>query len=208
VPWRVRYYHGARLASWGRKRTVALTHSHARVTFGRYSYVGPGFSLTIPDGGTLEIGPGVQFRRGFVCEIAGNGRVVIGANTIFTAQALVQCSTSIVIDEGCIFGQAVLLADGQHRFEDLSVRFLDQGYDFRPLHIGREVVVHSKCTITADVGEHVILGAHSLVTRALPAYSVAFGSPARVTRDRRATSTGQIHADLPQTDRRAGKWER
>jgi acetyltransferase-like isoleucine patch superfamily enzyme len=36
------------------------------------------------------------------------------------------------------------------------------------------------------VGEHTVVGAGSTVTRNLPAYAVAYGSPARVMRQRQA----------------------
>lgn len=129
------------------------------------------------------MGPGVDFRRGFVCEIGGEGTVTIGAGTIFTSNALIQCSTSITIGERCAFGQSVLLVDGFHKYTGLDQHWLNQGYDFRPLTIGDGVGVSDKCTVQASIGERAMIASHSAVTRDIPAFTVAAGSPARVVRN-------------------------
>ncbi len=182
VPWVARHRYGARLASEWRRLLVLATHRHCRVEFRGPVRLGPGFSLEIPDAGTLVVGRGVDFRRGFVCEISGNGRVVIGDGTVFTSHALVQCSTSIEIGRRCAFGQAVMLVDGAHAFGDPTRNVLDQGYRYRPLRIGDGVMVMAKCTIFADVGEGTVVGAHSVVSRPLPAHCLALGAPARPVR--------------------------
>lgn len=129
------------------------------------------------------VGAGVDFRRGFVCEISGEGRVVIGDGCTFTSNALIQCSTSIEIGRRCAFSQSALIVDGVHRFRDLSLSALDQGYDFRPVRIGDDVVVMAKCTVFADIGERTIVGANSVVSRPLPSRCLAMGAPARVVEE-------------------------
>jgi acetyltransferase-like isoleucine patch superfamily enzyme len=176
----MRYEVGGKLASTMRRMLVTATHLHCRVEFEGPVHVGPGFTLFIPDNGSLIIGSGVEFRHGFVCEIHGDGVVRIGAKSVFTNHALVQCTTSIDIGERAIFGQSTMIVDGNHRFRDPSVPLLDQGYDFRPLRIGKGVLVNSKCTIIHDVGERAVIGANSVVSRPIPPYCLAVGAPARV----------------------------
>jgi acetyltransferase-like isoleucine patch superfamily enzyme len=134
----------------------------------------------MPDAGEFIVGPGVDFRRGFVCEISGSGRVSIGGGSIFTSNVLVQCSTSIDIGDRCTFAQSVLIVDGNHRFRDYPTHVLDQGYDFTPIRIEDNVTVFSKSTVWASIGTGAVIGAHSLVTRPVPAYCLAVGVPARV----------------------------
>jgi acetyltransferase-like isoleucine patch superfamily enzyme len=136
--------------------------------------------LSIPGRGELIVGMGVEFRGGFVCEVSEGGRVRIGAGSIFTSDALIQCTTSIDIGERAVFGQALQIADGAHRFRDWTRHLLDQGYDFRPITIGDRAIVHAKCTIVADLGEGAIVGANSLVNKPVPAFCLAGGVPARV----------------------------
>src|SRR5438105_12053228 len=114
LPWRLRYGLGGRVTSTTRRLMVQATHLHCHVEFQGPVRIGPGFAVDIPDRGTFIVGPGVDFRRGFVCEISGEGRVVVGAGSIFTSTALIQCSTSIEIGRRCIFGQATMIADGNH----------------------------------------------------------------------------------------------
>jgi acetyltransferase-like isoleucine patch superfamily enzyme len=142
--------------------------------------LGPGFDLVIPGSGQFVVRPGCDFRRGFVAEVAAGGRVEIGPGCTFTSYALIQCSTSIVIGARAVFGQNLMLADGNHRFRDHTRHLLDQGYDFNPVHIGDNAIITSKCTILADVGEGAVIGANSVVTKPIPAYCLAAGTPAQV----------------------------
>lgn len=181
-PWYLRYDVGERVASRTRQWVIKATHLHCRVEFRGPVRIGRGFELEMLDHGTLIVGPDVEFRRGFVCEIAGQGRVEIGARTVFTAQALVQCTTSIEIGERCSFGQSLLMFDGVHRYDDLDRHWGDQGWDFEPITIGDGVGVSDKCTIQSSIGERSMIGSHSVVNRPIPAFSVAAGVPARVVR--------------------------
>jgi acetyltransferase-like isoleucine patch superfamily enzyme len=171
----------AALMSKLRRFTVVATHQHARVVIAPSAFLGPGFSLMIPDHGELTIGEHVSFRRGFVCEIGGSGHVTIGDRTVFTVDGLIQCSTSVEIEPDCVFAQGVLIVDGSHRFRDPDVPMLEQGYDFRPVRIGRGAAIMAKCSVIgADVGRRAFVGANSVVTHDIPPYCLAVGAPARV----------------------------
>jgi acetyltransferase-like isoleucine patch superfamily enzyme len=182
LPWQLRYDLGERASTALRRAIIAATHLHCTVRFQGPVRIGPGFTLFIPARGTLIVGPDVDFRGGFRCEIWGDGRVEIGAGTIFTSNTLIRCSTSVVIGDYCAFGQSVVIQDGYHRYSDPGRHWLNQGYDFRPIHIGDGAGVSDKCTIQADIGERAMIGSCSVVHRAIPAYCVAVGSPARVVR--------------------------
>jgi len=179
LPYLIGYLHGPRVMSELRKRWVLLRHPHADIRFEGPVYLGPGFSLHIPNGGSFIVGPGVEFRRGFRAEVEGTGRISIGAGSVCTYSVLMQCTTSIDIGERCMFGQATIVLDGQHRFRDLEVPMLEQGYDFTPIRIDDDVTVTTKCTIMAPLGRRAFVGANAVVTRPVPAYTVVVGSPAR-----------------------------
>lgn len=182
LPWRARYRWAPRAASDLRRLTATATHGHATVEFRGPVRLGPGFALDIPGPGTFVVGAGVDLRRGFVCEISGEGRVTIGDGSVFTRGALVQCSTSIDIGRRCVFGQDVLLADGNHRYDDPDRHLLDQGYSFTPLVIGDGAVVMSKCTVVASLGAGSVVAAGSVVTEAVPPRTLVGGAPARILR--------------------------
>jgi acetyltransferase-like isoleucine patch superfamily enzyme len=167
--------------SWLRRRWVIWRNPQAHIEFRGPVYLGPRFSLDMPHGGTFIVGPGVEFRRGFRAELGNAGaRITIGERSVFTYDVIVQCSSSIDIGAHCMFGQASLIVDGNHRFRALDRPMLEQGYDLRPLRLADHVTVTTKCTITADIGERTFVGANAVVSRDLPPFCVAVGVPARV----------------------------
>ena len=180
VPWHLRYRTGAKLASDFRRLLIKVTHLHATVTFQGPVRLGKGFSLEIPGHGTFIVGPAVDFRRNFHCEISGEGRVEIGEGTVFTAETLIQCSTSIVIGKRCGFGQSTFIVDGNHRFRDPSRHWLEQGDQYRAITIGDGVAVNTKCTVINSIGDRAVIGANSVVSKPIPPYCLAVGVPARV----------------------------
>src|SRR5262249_37564720 len=138
---------GPWLMSWARKRWLLFRNPKATIVFEGPVYLGPRFSLHMPHGGTFIVGPGVEFRRGFRAELAGPESVIrIGGGSTFTYDAIIQCASSIEIGAHCMFGQATMVVDGNHRFRDLDTPMLHQGYDLRPLRLADHVTVTTKCT--------------------------------------------------------------
>jgi len=180
LPWKARYIYGADLASKARRLALLATNTHADVRIAESAHIGPRFRLYMPEGGTFHVAAGCDFRRDFICEIYGGGSVVIGPGTTFTSSALIQITTSLTIGARAVFGQALMVADGNHKWRDPDVHLLDQGYDFTPVTVGDGAVVMSKVTLLSSLGERSLVGAHALVTKHVPAYCFAAGAPARV----------------------------
>jgi acetyltransferase-like isoleucine patch superfamily enzyme len=173
------YVWGPRLLSWLRKRRAILSNPRATIVFEGPVHIGPGFSLHMPDGGTLIVGRGVDFRYRFRAELGSHATVRIGANTVFTHDTLMQVTSSVDIGEDCQFGQCCFIADGNHRFRDHTIPMLHQGYDLRPIVIGDGVAVTSKCTVLNSIGTRCFVGAHSVVSKPIPPWTLAVGAPAR-----------------------------
>jgi acetyltransferase-like isoleucine patch superfamily enzyme len=174
------YVWGPRLMSRLRKWWVLARHPHADIRFEEPVYLGPGFSLHMPHGGTFIAGPGVEVRRRFRAELGPEGRIVIGAGCYLTYDVVITCDTSIEIGERCGLGQSLSMTDGNHRYRDLTKPFLAQGYNYRALKIENDVQIFSKCTITNSIGTRSVIGANSIVTKPIPPYCVAAGVPAKV----------------------------
>jgi len=180
--WRIGYGWGPRIMSELRKRWVLLSHPHANIVFEGPVHIAPGFSLYIPGPGSFIVGPGVEFRRGFRAEVANAGRVVIGARCTFSYYSLIQIIGSLEIGEGCGFGQSSAIFDGEHLYQDLDKPFMKQGFELRPIRIGKECGILTKTTILNDIGDRCVIGANSLVIDPIPSYTVAVGAPARPIR--------------------------
>jgi acetyltransferase-like isoleucine patch superfamily enzyme len=173
------YLHGPRLMSFLRKALVRLRHRHATIAFGRGTFLGPGSNVRIPDHATLILGDGVELRRDVTLEVGEGGKLMIGPGTRLTYGVVIQCGTTIEIGSECVFAHGVTIVDGSHRFRGPEP-VLDQGYDFRPLSIGDAAAVMASATVIASLGTHAFVGANAVVTRDVPAYSLAVGVPARV----------------------------
>src|SRR5947207_2315499 len=120
IPVRVGYHTGPRLTSTLRKWWVLFRNPHAEIHFGKYAYLGPGFSLHAPYGGTFIAEDGTEFRRGFRVELNPKATVRIGEGSRFTYDVVIQCGERIEIGKRCMFGQATMIVDGNHRFRDLD----------------------------------------------------------------------------------------
>jgi acetyltransferase-like isoleucine patch superfamily enzyme len=166
--------------SWLRKRWVIFRNPQAHIEFNGPVYLGPGFSLDMPKGGTFIVGPGVEFRRGFRAEIGPNGKIVIGPACYFTYDVIMSCHT--LIELGCRvgIGQCAYVVDGSHEFRDPNRPLMAQGYNYRPLTLGDDVSIFSKTTIVNSIGDHSVIASNSIVTKPIPANCVAGGVPARV----------------------------
>lgn len=173
-------YRGPILMSELRKRWAIFRNPEATIRFGAGTYAGPGFSLHMPQGGTFITGEGVEFRRKFRAETGASGRIEIGSRAYLTYDVIITCDTVIQIGERCGLAQCCYVADGSHRFRDLSKPFLEQGYDYRPIRIEDDAQIHSKCTIVNNIGTRSVIGANAVVSRPIPPYCLAAGVPARV----------------------------
>jgi acetyltransferase-like isoleucine patch superfamily enzyme len=181
VPRDLGYGYGPWLMSRLRKWWVLARHPHADIRFTEPVYLGPGFSLYIPEPASFHVGPRVEFRRNFRAELGAGARLTIGADTRFTYDPIIQCGRTIEIGERCMIGQATLIVDGNHRFRDLDKPMLEQGYDFSPVILEDDAVLTTKCTVVgARIGRRSYVGAGAVVVEDIPAHSVAAGVPARV----------------------------
>jgi acetyltransferase-like isoleucine patch superfamily enzyme len=172
---------GPRLMSRLRKRWVIWRNPAAHIQFGDGVYLGPGFHLHMPHGGTFIVGNHVEFRRGFRGELGGpTSRITIGDGCYFTYDAILSADTTIEIGQRCGIGQNCYIVDGSHRYHDLDQTFLEQGYNYRSIHIDDDAQIHSKVTVVNSIGKRAIIGANAVITKPVPPYCVAGGVPAKV----------------------------
>ncbi len=91
---------------------------------------------------------------------------------------------SIEIGDDVWTGHHVYITDQNHGYQDVDRPVSVQVMPERPVRIGRgSWLGHGSVVLPgADIGEHVVVGANSVVTGVIPSFSVAVGSPARVIR--------------------------
>jgi acetyltransferase-like isoleucine patch superfamily enzyme len=76
----------------------------------------------------------------------------------------------------------VYISDNLHGFDDIHAAVLDQPVRCKAtVHIGEGTWLGEHvCVIGANVGRHCVIGANAVVSKDIPDYSVAVGTPARV----------------------------
>jgi acetyltransferase-like isoleucine patch superfamily enzyme len=91
---------------------------------------------------------------------------------------------SITIGNDVWTGHHVYITDQNHGYEDVSVPISKQSQPERAVIIGDgSWLGHGSIILPGvTIGEHVVIGANSVVTKNIPSFSVAVGSPARVIR--------------------------
>ena len=91
---------------------------------------------------------------------------------------------SIEIGDDVWTGHNVYITDQNHGYEDVERPISVQTMPEKPVRIGRGSWLGYGTVVLpgAEIGEHVVIGANSVVTGAIPSFSVAVGSPARVIR--------------------------
>ncbi len=96
------------------------------------------------------------------------------------------CLGDVTLEEDVLIGSHVSVTNGsaQHGTERLDVPVREQPGVWPRVTVGRDTWVGDRAIIMADVGRHCVVGAGSVVTKPLPDYAIAVGSPARVVRFR------------------------
>jgi acetyltransferase-like isoleucine patch superfamily enzyme len=93
----------------------------------------------------------------------------------------------VTLEDDVLLGSNVSIMNGseQHGIERLDIPIREQPGRWPRVTIGCDSWIGDRSIVMADVGKHCVIGAGSVVTKPIPDYSIAVGSPAKVVRDRR-----------------------
>ena len=133
---------------------------------------------------------------------SGRG-VFVGRNTILSCKngdididddANLGFNTEIFSASRVHVGQKVLMAaytylvGGDHMYDRVDVPVLDQGRTARGIDIGDHVWLGAHVVVTdgSRIGRDAIIGAGAVVVGEMPEFAIAVGTPAKVVRDRRS----------------------
>jgi acetyltransferase-like isoleucine patch superfamily enzyme len=143
---------------------VYVRKGYGRVILGKWVHLGVNTALRCHEG-TLSLGDKSNLGRGIS----------------------INCYLDVEIGDSALFADDVYISDFDHRFDDLTQTIKDQGIVKSRVRIERDVWLGTKVTVCRGVvvGEGTVVGANAVVTKDLPAFSVAVGVPARVIKDRK-----------------------
>lgn len=148
----------------------------------------------------MDRGACVYARRGYARVVLGRwvhlgahtalrcheGTLSLGDKSMLARHITINCCLDVEIGDSALIADHVYISDFDHRFDDLTIPIKDQGITKARVRIDRDVWLATKVTVRRGVviGEGTVVGANAVVTRDLPPFSVAVGSPARVIKDR------------------------
>ncbi len=112
------------------------------------------------------------------------GTIITNPNTIIKKNVAitVKCSIGLcTIGEGTVIANNVCVMSGryQHKFESSGLNLADPS-NFVGIKIGKKSFIGNNSLIMANVGDHCIVGAGSVVVKDIDSYSVAVGNPAKI----------------------------
>lgn len=108
--------------------------------------------------------------------------IVVMDGTVIGNYSHIVAMKCVEIGKNVLLADKVFITDCTHSYEDVDLSILHQPVKFiKRVSIGNESWIGENVSICgASVGKHCVIGANSVVTKDIPDYSVAVGSPARV----------------------------
>jgi len=126
-----------------------------------------------------------EFRPGAYAIVCS--KISIGKNVVIRPSSMLFSSldSSIILEDNVMLGSGVQIYVNNHRFDRTDIPIIEQGY-----YPSKSVLVQEGAWIGANsiilpgvvIGRNAVVGAGSIVTKSIPAHSVAAGNPARVLR--------------------------
>lgn len=137
--------------------------------------------------GTIVIGPGAWFEQGVVLHAYG-GRIAIGANSFIGPHAVIYGHGGVEIGDDALISMHCRILSSDHAIPPQDRRIRWERDVMKRTRIGHDVWLGAGVTVLGGVtiGDGCVVGAGSVVTRDLPPYSIAIGTPASVVRQRPA----------------------
>ena len=163
----------------------------------RFAYFGEGVGITWPPstifgehrieiGDGTVVGPHASLSVGMpaYADVPGPPVLTIGKRCLLGKGIGIVAHERIVIEDDVFTGHYVYITDQNHDYRDTTIPISRQSMPEKPVRIGSGSWIGFGSVILpgADIGEHVVIGANSVVAGPIPSYSVAVGAPARVVK--------------------------
>lgn len=137
---------------------------------------------------------GVYLRRAFyqlVLPECGEGACISFGTTFSHSTACVGrnvyvgaycCLGAVNLEDDVLIGSHVSIMNGsrQHGIARLDIPVREQPGEWPRVTIGQDTWIGDRAVVMADLGRHAVVGAGSVVTRAVGDFEIVVGNPARV----------------------------
>lgn len=133
--------------------------------------------------GTICIGTRSKLKTGTVLK-AMDGRIELGSRVTIGEYCYLAGHGGLVIGDNSIVAPHCCISAANHIFDDVNVPIRFQGEMALGICIGSDVWIGARTVILdgISIGTGCVIGAGSVVTKSLPDYAIAIGSPCEVVR--------------------------
>lgn len=158
------------------------------IKLGRYVYLDSGVYLHATPGG-IEIGDRTFIMHNSELHVFNfrglpHAFIHVGARSFIGESTIIRGQGGVTIGESVLIGPGVQIMAVNHNYADPSIHIMDQGIS------GAGIVIEDGAWIGAgavvldgvQIGQGAVIGANAVVTRDIPAHSLAVGAPARVVK--------------------------
>ncbi|MBZ0276793.1 MAG: acyltransferase [Anaerolineae bacterium] len=176
---------------------VPLIEHHVRllspsnIRLGARVYIDSGVYMNALPGG-ITIGEGTNLMHGTIFHVFNyrdlpQAGITVGKNCFFGEYTCIRGQGGVTIGDGVYTGTQVNIAAVNHVFSDPDRYIREQGITADGIIIEDDVWLGSHVTVVdgVTIGKGSIVGAGAVVTKSIPANSIAVGVPAKVVGDRR-----------------------
>lgn len=123
---------------------------------------------------------------GFVTEervrIQGTGSVSIGDNVHISRDCYLSAAGGLEVGSDTYVGPGTKIWTNNHNYGDPSTPFVDQGWEFKPVRIERDVWIGPRCFVKPGTTIHVgaVIRPGTVLAQAVPPYAIVQGNPGRI----------------------------
>ncbi len=128
----------------------------------------------------VSIAPGARYR--------GAEFITVGNHVSIGIDNFLQASAGLTLDDHVLLGPGIKIWTVNHKFDDLDTPIKKQGYEHKPVYIGKNVWIGAGSFIMpgVELPKGCIVSAGSVVgVKKYPEYALIAGNPARVIGNRK-----------------------
>lgn len=159
--------------------------SYRSISIGNNVSVGGKLYIRIRKNGQIKLGSDIRVGTDVWLVTAQDSILSVGDHTGLGSYGIYNGGYGIEIGNNCLFAGFVYVNSSNHKIEHGEL-IRKQGYTGAPVLIGEDVWLGGHVTVTQGVriGDGAVIGANAVVTKDIPPYAIAVGSPAKVLKYR------------------------
>ncbi len=180
----LRYFKFGRIKGKNIISLRATIEKNLRLSLGRNATIGDYVRLSGRGSGVIEIGDDTDIDHFVLLEARRKGFIKIGSKSVIHAFSVIYGHGGVTIGNNTRIACHTIIMAGNHNFDNRTKNIYEQGVTVKGVVIGNDVWIGAGVRILdgVHIGDHVVVGAGSVVTKDIPENGVAMGVPARLIR--------------------------